>query len=135
MTAIYNQALPTARDRIRLALSDTTVEPESSAFLPDETYDALITMHGETMATVVAAESLANKFGQNPTQVVLAGGKAFTWGDRIKPLLELAARLRTALNATTAGAVSNATRVASPTRGEQDVSEYRRSEYEPWPAP
>lgn len=133
MSATYDQTLPTARDRIRFSLGDTTVSPEASALIPDETYDALIIEHGETMATVVAAESLAAKFSQNPSQVVLVGGKAFTWADRAKTLLELASRLRSALGATTSGgSVSTATRVASPTRGDDDYSERRRSEYLGW---
>ena len=62
MSATYNPNLLTAVDRMRLALGDTNVDPETNALLPDETYVAKLEDVGETEATATLAESLGTKF-------------------------------------------------------------------------
>ena len=93
MTASYNAELPASLDRMRLRLGDTTVVPEAKALAPDETYLALLSLHGEALATAVLAESFAARFGQQPGTVSV-NGKMVSWKDRVSTWLELAARLR-----------------------------------------
>jgi hypothetical protein len=133
VTATYNDTLPTAKDRVRFNLGDTNVSPATNALLTDETIGALITQHGETMGTVVAAESLATRFGQEPDSVSLSG-KTVTWKDRVKAWWELAARLRKALGeeAVEASNTSGTTSTLRP--GEDERSgEYYREEWVGWP--
>jgi hypothetical protein len=117
---------------VRFNLGDTTVEPETSALLSDETIEALVTDHGETMATIVAAESLATRFGREPDSVSLSG-KTVSWRDRVKAWFELAARLRAALGLE-AAATSNGASTVTTLRPD-DVErrgEYYREEWVGW---
>lgn len=93
MSATYDPTLTTALDRMRFHLGDTTVVPEESALVPDETYTALLTLQGEALATATLAEGLAARFAQEPG-LVTVNGKTISWKDRVSTWLELARRLR-----------------------------------------
>ena len=131
MAATYDPSLPTARDRMRQVLGDTDVDPDSDALLPDETYDARLEEHGETLATAILAESLAARYGQEPDAVSVGGQVQVSWRDRCRTWLELAKRLRSvaASAVTAASATLGSTRPRRP--GEDEHTEYWR-EWGPW---
>jgi hypothetical protein len=113
MAATYDSNLPTPKDRMRHSLGDTDV---TAPLRGDETYTALLAAYSETEATAVLAEALAAEYAQLPASFG-AGGTTFSWSDRVKTWLALAARLRTAL-AETAGTVSNQLHTIQPRRGD-----------------
>lgn len=126
MSASYDPTLPSAQDRMRQLLGDTNVSPAESALIPDETYQARLTEHGETLATAILAESLAARFGQEPTSVG-SDGETYNWSDRAKTWLELAARLRDTLAAAAVAGASSAGQTARVYR--PDIRDPRNPEY------
>jgi len=120
----YDPGLPSAKDRVRLAVGDTD---GANPLRQDETINALVLAHGEAEATAKLAEGLATQYAQQPDSVDL-GGLAVTWKDRVKAWLELAARTRDEA-AATAAAAGGATASLATTRGEELAAEYRRPEW------
>lgn len=122
-----------------MLLGDTVVIPNTSALLPDETYLSLIEQNGETMAIVLAAESLASRYGQEPDAVTTVAGTQVRWGDRVKTWLEVAARFRRIAASEVAAALPPAWGgVASAVRPGETLGprngEYTRGEDTLWPS-
>ncbi len=82
MSATYDPSLPTARDRLRLALSDTDT---IAAYFPDETYDGALISCGndENEALMVLARALQVKLSQLPTESQI-GPDTHIYGNRVK---------------------------------------------------
>jgi hypothetical protein len=143
MTQTFDPNLPTVKDRMRNILGDIAwINPLDPAYaatnglamIPDETYNAMASLRGETLATAQLAESLAVRFGQMPGQVTLPGGLQVSWRDRVSAWLELAKRLRDASNAEVIAASSGTSTV--PVRRpyeDYNSAEYVRPGDEPWP--
>jgi hypothetical protein len=129
VAATYADTLPTALDRIRYALGDTTV---SAPLLQDETITAAVTEWGETEATARLAEGLATRYAQKPSSVGLPG-LSVSWGERVKAWWELARRTREG-SATAAASGSNGGSVTTLRASEEERTEYRRPEWVPWPS-
>lgn len=130
MAASYDPTLPTALDRARFRLGDTTVDPEESALLPDATYLTLLTASAtENEAIAQAADALASRYGQEPDQIGLGGEVTIRWGDRVKTWQALARVLR-GVDTTAAAATGTALRQVRPCprhgREDHDRSEYSR---------
>lgn len=130
MSASYDPTLPTALDRARFRLGDTTVDPESSALLPDETYSTLLAANAtENEAIAQAADALAARYGQEPDQIGLGGEVTIRWGDRVKTWQALAKVLRgqdTAATAATGTALAQIRPHHRHHRDDHDYSEYHR---------
>jgi hypothetical protein len=94
MAATFDQTLPTPKDRMRHLVGDTDM---ANPLRQDETYLALLVQYSETGATEQMAIALAAQYGQMP-DTFSDDGTAVSWKDRVKTWLELAARMRTALN-------------------------------------
>lgn len=124
MTATYDATLPTAKDRLRFALGDTTM---TDVLEQDETYVAALTLYSEPLATAVMAEALAARFAREPDSISGAAG-SISWRERVKTWLALAERMRGAV-ATTSGAMAG-TMIA--TRGDETQSEYVRPTDQTW---
>ena len=115
----YDPALPTARDRARLAIGDTD---GANQLRQDETIDALVAAHGEAEATARLAEGLATQFGRQPGSVAIPGGPTVSWGDRVRAWTALAGAMRTAAAVGTAATVST----GAARDGRRAEAEYRR---------
>lgn len=91
MAWTFDPALPTARDRARLAVADTV---STDPLLQDETYDALITGFApdELRAQVAAAKSIAALFSRRATEEK-EGDEQSNFADRGQAYLELANQL------------------------------------------
>ena len=99
MAFTYDEALPTARDRIRLSLGDTDgLDP----LLQDETIDAAFDQYeplgdtAEAITTAFLARSLAARFGRSPSSLAIPGGPTLSYGDRVKSWLETANKMEAA---------------------------------------
>lgn len=124
MSWSYDPLLPSAMDRIRLAVGDADAMNQLRA---DETINALMTAHGEAEATARLAEGLATQYAQQPDSIG-DDGSTISWRDRVKTWLELAKRMRAEAVAITAGIGSVAYSIGT-TRGEVVEAEYRRPDW------
>lgn len=118
----YDPTLPTPRDRVRFTLADTAEPPLRT----DVEYDALITLYGETEATVRMAESLASEYAQNPSSVNV-GGVAVSYSTLVQNWQAIAKKYGEGLAATRLTTGGSGTL----DRGEMTVvrkAEYRRPE-------
>ena len=121
MSATYDSNLTTAKDRMRHRLGDVDM---TNALETDETYAAMLALHGELLGTAVMAEGLAARFAQKPDSLS-ADGNAISWRSRISTWLELARQLR---KDDAGGGDGNATGggVMLARRGGIPEAEYRR---------
>lgn len=102
MTASFDIALASAKDRIRFAVADTDVP--DGALRQDEQYVAVLSLAGsEDLATAQMAESLAAEFAQKPDSYSESGGISVRWSERVKTWLSLASGIRTSLTAAAGG--------------------------------
>jgi hypothetical protein len=120
MAFTFDSTLPTAKDRMRHLLGDTT----SPGLRQDETYLALLSQMTEAEATATMAESIAAEYAQQPDSVSLPGGLSVSWRERVGTLFDLAARIRADVSAS---AVQQALITVKTHR--QDDTAYLVSEY------
>lgn len=111
MSATYNAALPTPRDRVRLLLGDvgdgTTQTEIADALLQDETIDAALAQHSFADAVVVLATGLIARVGQEPDHYAESGGLTLDWSRRLEGWQQIVTLAR-------AGQLSSALRCARP---------------------
>jgi hypothetical protein len=99
VSATYNPAHPTARDRVRANLGDTDVVPAENALHTDEHMDAVLTAYGEALGQSALAHELWARFAQDPSSVGLTGlSVSFAnllevWAELAKPWLAYQQRL------------------------------------------
>nr|WP_309689679.1 hypothetical protein [Armatimonas sp.] len=103
MSATFNPALVTARDRMRLQLGDTGAPPtgySSGAYeitkpdLLDSTYDSALAQNGtEIEATINLAQALIGRFAREAEKVTI-GPDIFDYSGRTRSLQNLINRLR-----------------------------------------
>jgi hypothetical protein len=112
MSANYNEALPTDRDRARYLLGDTAVEPEEDALRTDEHYNAVLASEPSFEAAVILiANGLIAEFGQEPDSIRLVSGLTISFKERVKAWERLVKQLQT----TVATAAAAATQIAATT--------------------
>ena len=103
MSATFNPALASARDRMRLQLGDTGTPPTGYAtgayeiakpdFL-DATYDSALTQNGsEVEATINLAQALIGRFAREAEKVTI-GPDMFDYSSKTRSLQALINRLR-----------------------------------------
>ena len=103
MSATFNPALASARDRMRLQLGDTGTPPTGYAtgaydiikpdFL-DATYDSALTQNGsEVEATINLAQALIGRFAREAEKVTI-GPDTFDYSSKTRSLQALINRLR-----------------------------------------
>lgn len=107
MTATFDAALSTTRDRLRFRLADTDI---ANALIADETYDGLLTYYAsesdpDLYALRALAQSLIARFGQQVTQAQLGDGVGFTWGERVTIWREIVSEVEGALGIGGAAAI------------------------------
>lgn len=117
MAWTYDASLPSAKDRVRLALGDTNT---ANQLRSDETINALITAYGEAAAAAQLADGLAAQFAQKPDSIGM-DGLTISWRERVRTWRELGSRLHGQIVAVAASIAA--------TRGETADAEYRRSEW------
>lgn len=122
MVATYDNTLQTPRDRVRYALGDTNVV---NALRQDETYNAVITDNGETLATAVLAEGLVTEYAQKPDSINLSG-LGLSWRERVKAWAALAGRIRAELATTLAASGTGFVSRESYRVGDEAAAEYAR---------
>jgi hypothetical protein len=121
MPGTWDQALPTPRDRARLALGDTgfltSGNGQSIWLLEDETLDSLLAQ-GYELGVAEAAESLVARFAQLPDKLDESEGARQEWSHRIAAWKDLASRMRAArptqTPAATVGGVTAVGRIKDP---------------------
>lgn len=97
MTASYDEALPTDKDRARMRLGDTMVDPESSALLSDEHITAVLADRGGLEAGVGAlADELIARFANEPVQARSSDGAMVDYSARLGVWTAIAAAARSA---------------------------------------
>jgi hypothetical protein len=104
----FDDTLPTAADRARYLLGDTSND-SATELLTDDAVDAALSLYGYAGGVAFMAEGLAARFAQKVSSVGLPGGLSASWSERVKYWLGLAERMRSG-GVTAAGAFS----VASP---------------------
>lgn len=123
MSATFDTALSTAKDRarLRLGLIDVATDP----VLQDDTIEAAIDLYGEKEGTAILAQSVASVFYQRAETYDEADVKK-VWRDRAKGMMDIAKAVRNGPNPeepvnldTTAGPAA-AMQMARP-----DLSEYK----------
>jgi hypothetical protein len=97
MAFTFDENLPTAKDRIRLQLGDTSTADQ---LYPDETYLAYLERYDEPTTTALLARSLAAKFGRMPTSMSVPDGPSVSWSQRVSAWSDLAKSIETALGDT-----------------------------------
>jgi hypothetical protein len=103
LSATFNPALVTARDRMRLQLGDTGAPPtnyNSGAYdiakpdFLDATYDSALTQNGsEIEATINLAQALIGRFAREAEKVTI-GPDTFDYSSKTRSLQALINRLR-----------------------------------------
>ena len=103
MSATFNPALASARDRMRLQLGDTGTVPVgyvSGAYditkpdLLDSTYDSALAQNGtEIEATINLAQALIGRFAREAEKITI-GPDIFDYSGRTRSLQNLINRLR-----------------------------------------
>lgn len=86
---MYDPTLPTPRDRMRFSLGDIYSPP----LREDVTYDALLSINSEPLATALMAESLASEYAQNPSSVSV-GGVSVSYATLVSNWQAFAKRIR-----------------------------------------
>jgi len=86
----YDANLPSAKDRVRLAVGDTDA---TNPLREDETINVTVLAYGEAEGSARLAESLAAQFAQEPDSVAV-DGLTVSWRSRVSAWLELATRMR-----------------------------------------
>jgi hypothetical protein len=102
MASTYDTTRSRALDRVRSRVRDTGtydvegegVQTVSGAVMSDEEILSLIARNGENEATALVAEELAMFFSLEPKSVSQQNGVTFSYGDRSKQLIDLAASIR-----------------------------------------
>jgi hypothetical protein len=102
MSATYDIARSRPIDRVRARVRDTGqfdvavegVQPIKGAISTDEEIARLILDNGEQEAAARLAEEHAAYYNLEPTRVEQKDGISFSYGDRAKALLQLAAAIR-----------------------------------------
>lgn len=97
MTATFNPALTSTRDRLRLELGDTDT---SAAVLADETYDALYTLYASEATTtrryqmtiLALARAILAQVAQQPVVVEVSGAIKVDFRARLPLWQSIAAR-------------------------------------------
>jgi hypothetical protein len=130
MTATFDLALPTAKDRLRRALGDADT---TAALRQDEEYAAVLTQFAgnETAALVEMASGLATEYAQKPDSVSDEDG-AITWKDRVPTWLKIAATGRADLLKAAEVVTGKAVSVAVMRDHDEAHSEYRRDDRRRW---
>lgn len=82
----FDPTLATDRDFARHVLGDTG----TNAFLPDETYDALLARFDLKGAIQSAAGALVAKYQNAPDHISESGGVTLTWKQRLEAWKKLA---------------------------------------------
>lgn len=120
MAATFDNALPTAKDRMRRAVGD--IDVDAVPLEQDETYLAALAQFGEDLGTAVIAEGLAARYAQRPTSISDDSG-SISWGDRVKTWIAVANRYRAG------GAMSSQTGAGAIqlSRTGEEEDEYSRS--------
>ena len=99
MTATFNPLLATALDRIRRAVGDTDVEPDTNALRTDEEIVAVVDRTAdERLAIIEIASGLAVQYAQLPDSIS-DEGTTISWRERVKTWLAIADTLRKTLAA------------------------------------
>lgn len=83
----YDPRLISPVDRIRFAVGDT--DP-TAPLRQDESIDALVVLHGETVATAKVARSIASEFARQPSNLTIPGGPGISYAQRVTSLQDLA---------------------------------------------
>jgi len=123
MVATYDQTLMTPKDRMRFALGDIDM---AAPLRDDETYQAVLAAHDETLGTAVMAESLVMEYARQPDSVSL-GDASVSWRERIGRWAALATRLRAKAAADAApGVVGGVASTGTYRDGDQGRAEYAR---------
>ena len=120
MTCSFDPELPTARDRVRSLIGDTS----ATCNIPDESIDTYLAADTEAVATAKVARALANLFALQPSSVNIPGGPSISWSDRVRALMDLAKRIEDE-----AGGIDGALPLKSERRTrsfESPTTEYRR---------
>jgi hypothetical protein len=105
MTATFNPALSTAKDRVRFIVGDIDMAaPE----VQDETIGALLTSNSadENLAALNVADYLILFYGRQPDSVEVTGAVKVAWKYRLAALEQIAARLRAITGAPGAAATT-----------------------------
>jgi hypothetical protein len=124
-TFTFDITLPTARDRMRMALGDT--DP-SNPIRYNETYDSMLAYwEDETIATAKMARAFASQFGRDPSSVSIPGGPSVSYASRVPTWLDLAKNLESAIGSL-GGSTSSytASKAVRPGMEPLDNEEYRR---------
>ena len=102
MAATYDTARSRPIDRVRARVRDTGQfdvaatgeQPITGAISTDEEIARLIADHGEQEAAARLAEEHAAYYNLEPSTISQSNGISFSYGDRAKALLQLAAAIR-----------------------------------------
>jgi len=123
MAATFDNALTTARDRLRLRLGDVETE---HALLDDATYDGAVDEYGENGAAAFLASSLVAQYGQYPVTTD-ENGVTLDFSERLKAWQWVAAQAGSA-PPTALGSSAATVSVTLPTRASRSgaVDEYGR---------
>ncbi len=125
MAATFDQALPTAKDRVRRALGDADI---TDAIRQDEEYAAQLARTTDERETIaIMAEGLAAEYARKPDSLSDADG-SISWRERVKTWLELAKRMRDGMAGEIAVGSQTAVSVAVDRDSEQ-LGEYDRHGY------
>lgn len=119
MAATYNDALPTAKDRIRAALGDINM---AKALLSDEHINAVLVAETNSVPSAIVrlARELIVRFAQKPTKIK-AGDVEVDYKDRIQELRNLIATMLAVLAAEAAAAGGANGAPETPTLGRVSV--------------
>lgn len=122
MAFTFDPTLPTAVDRLRRALGDTTAPGLRTN---EEVAATLARYPDEALALAVLAEGLAVEFAQKPDSIS-DEGTTVTWRDRVKTWLAIASGARTlaALASATTGGMASS--VATTRAYDEQPSQYAR---------
>jgi hypothetical protein len=96
----YDPRLISPVDRIRFAVGDT--DP-LAPLRQDESIDALVLLHGETLATAKVARSIASEFARQPSNLTIPGGPGISYASRVTSLQDLAKSIEGGASGATAG--------------------------------
>lgn len=107
MSASYNEEQPTALDKARGLLGDTTVEPETQALHSDEHIEAILARDGFDLGVAFLADELVTRIGREPVRIS-DDGSSLDFSARIPAWSALATRMRAAAAQATAASAASA---------------------------
>ena len=125
MSATFDPALTTARDRMRFDLGDTNVSATKAAGadplqipVDDAVYDGVLARRGgdERLSTIDMADALVNRYAQEPSKADLPSGEAAEWANRLGGWRALSSRLRGEIEASAATTAPRGMAVLRPHR-------------------